>query len=370
MKKATLIFALLWCAVSSFAQPTLADTTKLYFHDAKFSWRAPLSSLKTYIGAGTGTVTTFSAGNLSPLFTTSVSNATTTPALSFSLSTADENTYFGNANGTAGAPQHTEAGSLSKTDDTNVTLTLGGSPSVSLLKNVSLTLGWTGQLSTSRGGTGLSSLGSAKSIMRVNGAGTALEYSAVQSIGTSLAVGTTSDAAASAVLDVVSTTKGVLITPQTTAQRDAIASPAANLIVTNSSTDGLDMYNGTRWQRISQGSGTPSFTLAGGLGTGATSSIEGNDLAGKITINTGTGSLSFTSIGTLTFNTAFPTGAKYAVFFQAENTNATTANMSGYLRPTTLAVGSFVIDGSNGNVQSRVSPSTTYTVFYHVVQYE
>jgi hypothetical protein len=185
-----------------------------------------------------------------------------------------------------------------------------------------------------------------------------------------VAVGQSGAPDASAIFEVDSTTKGVLLVPMTTAQRDAISSPAANLIVTNSSTDGLDMYNGTRWQRISQGSGTPSFTLAGGLGTGATSSIEGNDLAGKITINTGTGSLSFTSIGTLTFNTAFPTGAKYAVFFQAENTNATNANMSAYLRPTTIAVGSFVIDGSNGNVQTRVSPSTTYNVFYHVVQYE
>jgi len=42
---------------------------------------------------------------------------------------------------------------LSKTDDTNVTVTLGGSPTVSLLAPTSLTLGWTGQLSLSRGGS-------------------------------------------------------------------------------------------------------------------------------------------------------------------------------------------------------------------------
>jgi hypothetical protein len=46
---------------------------------------------------------------------------------------------------------------LTKTDDTNVTLTLGGSPSTALVNASSLTLGWTGQLSLSRGGTGLSS---------------------------------------------------------------------------------------------------------------------------------------------------------------------------------------------------------------------
>lgn len=46
---------------------------------------------------------------------------------------------------------------LTKTDDTNVTLTLGGSPTTALVNAASLTLGWTGQLAVTRGGTGLSS---------------------------------------------------------------------------------------------------------------------------------------------------------------------------------------------------------------------
>ena len=46
---------------------------------------------------------------------------------------------------------------LTKTDDTNVTITLGGSPSNALLAAVSLTLAWAGQLAVSRGGTGQSS---------------------------------------------------------------------------------------------------------------------------------------------------------------------------------------------------------------------
>ena len=39
---------------------------------------------------------------------------------------------------------------LTKTDDTNVTITLGGSPNTALLQGVSLTLGWTGTLDDSR----------------------------------------------------------------------------------------------------------------------------------------------------------------------------------------------------------------------------
>lgn len=45
---------------------------------------------------------------------------------------------------------------LTKTDDTNVTLTLGGTPLTALLRSVSLALGWTGQLGLTRGGTGAS----------------------------------------------------------------------------------------------------------------------------------------------------------------------------------------------------------------------
>jgi hypothetical protein len=44
---------------------------------------------------------------------------------------------------------------LTKTDDTNVTLTLGGTPATSLLRAASLTLGWTGTLAVSRGGLGV-----------------------------------------------------------------------------------------------------------------------------------------------------------------------------------------------------------------------
>lgn len=47
---------------------------------------------------------------------------------------------------------------LTKTDDTNVTLTLGGTPATALLRATSLTLGWAGQLSVPRGGTGLASV--------------------------------------------------------------------------------------------------------------------------------------------------------------------------------------------------------------------
>jgi hypothetical protein len=43
---------------------------------------------------------------------------------------------------------------LARANDTNVTLTLSGSPNTALLASTTITAGWTGVLSTARGGTG------------------------------------------------------------------------------------------------------------------------------------------------------------------------------------------------------------------------
>lgn len=48
---------------------------------------------------------------------------------------------------------------LTSTSDTNVTITLGGTPATALLQATSITMGWSGQLSISRGGTNTNLLG-------------------------------------------------------------------------------------------------------------------------------------------------------------------------------------------------------------------
>lgn len=103
---------------------------------------------------------------------------------------------------------------LTRVDDTNVTLTLGGTPSSSLLAATSLTLGWSGQLAVSRGGSGLASatayavlcggtsstspfqsvaaVGAAGEVLTSNGAGALPTFQAVAGTGTvtSVAAGT------------------------------------------------------------------------------------------------------------------------------------------------------------------------------------
>ena len=54
-------------------------------------------------GGGSGTVTTVGAGNLSPLFTSSTANPTTTPFTSFTASTAPANSVLSNLTGSIGA---------------------------------------------------------------------------------------------------------------------------------------------------------------------------------------------------------------------------------------------------------------------------
>ena len=61
-------------------------------------------------GTGTGTVTGFSSGNLSPLFTTSVATASSTPALTFTLSNANAHKWFGNNTGSTAAPGYETIG--------------------------------------------------------------------------------------------------------------------------------------------------------------------------------------------------------------------------------------------------------------------
>jgi hypothetical protein len=53
-------------------------------------------------------------------------------------------------------------------------------------------------------------------------------------------------ASASAIVDITSTTKGFLPPRMTTTQRDAISSPAAGLVIYNTTTSKLQVYT-TAW---------------------------------------------------------------------------------------------------------------------------
>jgi len=82
-----------------------------------------------------------------------VGQATITTLGSVTTGTWNANTIAVSKGGTG----VTSLGNLTKVDDTNVTLTLGGTPTGALITSTSITAGWTGTLGVTRGGIGLSS---------------------------------------------------------------------------------------------------------------------------------------------------------------------------------------------------------------------
>lgn len=83
-------------------KPTAGHCVDLIAGDAT-NWLR-LHDFGSPCSSGTGTVTTFSSGDLAPLFTTTVTNPTTTPALAFNLTSAGANTIFGNFTGGTTVP--------------------------------------------------------------------------------------------------------------------------------------------------------------------------------------------------------------------------------------------------------------------------
>ena len=155
-------------------------------------------------GAGSGSVTSV-ALSAPTGFTVTGSPITTSGTLALSFTTGygipplmtGNSGKFLTTNGTTMswvniAGTDVTGAALTEVDDTNVTMTLGGTPSTALLRSVSMTLGWAGQLAVSRGGTGAATLtgvvigngtsamtavvGGPNQILRRNSAGTAYEF--------------------------------------------------------------------------------------------------------------------------------------------------------------------------------------------------
>jgi hypothetical protein len=190
-----------------------------------------------------------------------------------------------------GIPVITPA-ALTKTDDTNVTISLGGTPATALLQGVSLTMGWNGVLSISRGGTGLGSLGTANQLLRVNSAETALEYFTptwTSNTGTVTSVAASISGTAIVITGSPITTYGTLDFTWmgsiyqyvrgdgTLAYLPASANYLTDLLdvtITSPGTGQLLRYNGTEWVNWTPNflTGNQTITLSGDVtGSGATS---------------------------------------------------------------------------------------------------
>lgn len=190
---------------------------------------------------------------------------------------------------------------LTKTDDTNVTMTLGGTPTTALLRAASMTLGWTGTLSVARGGTGA---GTFTGLLTGNGTSAFTATAITQyNVLTGGASNLPNSVAPSA-------TSGVPLISQ-----GAAAQPVFGTAVVAGGGTGLT-------------SATAYAVLCGGTtSTGAFQSIASVGTSGQALLSNGAGALpsfqtltSFTSIAIqrITATGAFTytptTGTKYAIF--------------------------------------------------------
>ena len=185
--------------------------------------------------------------------------------------------YYMSSSGTA--PQWSAPAALTKTDDTNVTLTLGGSASTALLNAASLTLGWTGQLAVSRGGTGIGTytagdllyasgtttlsklaIGTANYVL--TSSGSAPQWTA----GSSVSVGTASNLLSNATTGVMQ-----IVGPAASTTR-VMTIPNANFTVAR--TDAAQTFTGTQTAQIF--SATDYLIASSGMYVGKGSLLTGS----------------------------------------------------------------------------------------------
>jgi hypothetical protein len=138
----------------------------------------------------------------------------------------------------------------------------------------------------------------------------------------------------SAMLDVQSTTKGMLIPRMTTAQRTGIASPAKGLMVFDTDVNSFWFYNGSAWTNLTASGAATGLSLTGNSGTNTASNYLGT--TDNVSLNIKTNNLARLTVadnGNIGINNTTP-AAKLDVKSTSGNTNANfylTGNSSTYL---------------------------------------
>jgi len=126
-----------------------------------------------------------------------------------------------------------------------------------------------------------------------------------------IGIGTTAPDASTA-LEVVSTSKGILIPRMTLTQKNAIATPATGLLVYQTDgTSGFYYYNGTGWSTFGGGAG---WSLAGNTGTNDAANVLGTTDAQDFVIGTnGNEVIRVASNGNVGLNTTAPSAKLHVV---------------------------------------------------------
>lgn len=126
---------------------------------------------------------------------------------------------------------------------------------------------------------------------------------------------------ASALLDLTSTGKGLLLPRMTTVQRDAIPLPATSLLIYNSTSASFEYFDGVAWAAIA----SPGWSLTGNTGTNPTTNFIGTTNAQPLAFRTNgiermrIGAGATTQVG---INTTTPGSTLHVLFTLPNNINS------------------------------------------------
>lgn len=203
--------------------------------------------------------------------------------------------------------------------------------------------------------------------------GLSLFFIAHQAIAQNVGINATGAAPhTSAILDVSSTTKGVLFPRMTTAQRNAIASPAEGLMVYNTDCKDINFYNGTTW--ISMLLSSPAALSATGI-TSTQFTANWTNVPGAtayfIDVSTNSAFSSFVinnlNVGNVTtYNvTGLSCGITYYYRVRAVSSCGTSSNSNTIVAATTLCCGPVQRLVATAGSPNSNSWETPYSTFWH-----
>ncbi len=135
----------------------------------------------------------------------------------------------------------------------------------------------------------------------------------------------------SSILEMRTTTKGMLIPRMTQTERDLISSPANGLMAYNTSTNQFNFFNGTQWIALKSDSYSDLTGEVTSLGNAATlGSFTSTRLSTSLTNETGTASVVFSDSPVFTGTPAAPTAVLGTNTTQLATTAFVLANTDGY----------------------------------------
>jgi hypothetical protein len=304
---------------------------------------------------------------------TGVNNGTSTLTLGGNTAFSGAFTFTGTLTGNTGVTFPTSGtlattsqlptpAALTENNDTNVTMTLGGTPSTALLQAVSMTLGWTGQLAVGRGGTGNSTF-TAYSVICAGTTATGA-FQNVSGVGTLNQVLISQGAGALPVWGSVPgvTPAALTVTPDTNVTITLGGTPSTALLQATSITLGWTGTLSPARGGTGVNNGTSTITIGGNVSTAAAFTLSGA-FASTFTF-TGITGVTFPTSGTLATTSQIPS---FPLSLANGGTNANlTASNGGIVYSTASALA--ILSGTataNQLLLSGASGAPTWSTLTH-----